>query len=83
MLAEIREAADLTLGRPDYADPRAPFAAANLFAMTFSLAQAWDEALAAFERTEAVVTERPWNYLNGKDQKAPYAKFHHFATKLG
>lgn len=83
VLAEIREAADLTLGQPDYADPRAPFGAANLFAMAFSLARAWDEALTAFKRTEGVVTERPWNYLNGNDQKAPYAKFHHFATKLG
>ena len=83
VLAEIRDAADLTLGQPDYADPRAPFAAANLFAMAFSLARAWDEARTAFERTEAVVTERPWNYLNGRDQKVPYAQFRHFATKLG
>ena len=83
VLAEIHDAADLTLGQPDYADPRAPFAAANLFAMAFSLARSWDEARTAFEATEGVVTRRPWDYMDGRDQKVPYAKFRHFADNLG
>jgi hypothetical protein len=83
VLAEIQEAADLTLWQPDYADARAPYALANLFAMAFSLARDWEQALPAFEATDWVVTRRPWEYLNGRDQKAPYAKFRHFATKLG
>lgn len=83
VLAEIQEAADLTLGQPDYADPRAPYSAANAFAMAFSLARAWDQARTAFEATNWVVTRNPWNYLNGRDPKVPYAKFRAFATSLG
>ncbi|HET9169810.1 MAG TPA: hypothetical protein VFN97_10245 [Actinospica sp.] len=83
VLAEIQEAADLTLGQPGHADARSPYSTANIFAMAFSLARSWESARSAFEATDWVVTRFPWMYLNGRDPKAPYAKFRDFAVRLG
>lgn len=69
--AELLEAAELSILRPEYSYPRNPYFAPNLFAMAFCLAGMWEPALAAFEATEGVVTGR-WQYINSKDPSFAY-----------
>lgn len=70
--SQLEEAADLSLFQPDHSYPRSPHFEANLFAMSFSLAGMRGEAARAFERAEGVVTQFPWQYINGRDQIAPF-----------
>ena len=71
---ELLEAAERSIFNPDYAMPRAPFAAYNVFAMAFHLAGLHEQARLAFKATGGIVTRFPWIYLNGADPAAPYAK---------
>lgn len=70
--AQLEEAADVSLFRPDYSYPRSPHFEANVFAMAFSLAGMHGQARRAFELTNGVVTAFPWQYINGRDQIAPF-----------
>jgi hypothetical protein len=53
--AELQEAADRTIFRPGYRPARDPYAAANVFAWTFTAARMWPQARAAFEASAGVV----------------------------
>lgn len=75
--AELIEAAERSIARPDFASPRAPYYAYNAFAMAFSLAELAPQARAAFAATDGVVTQAPWQYLN-VDTVVPYT---HWRTK--
>lgn len=80
--AEILEAANRTIFRPEYSHPRNPYWAANIFALAFSLAGMWPEALEAFKATDGVVTAR-WIYVNGKDPAFAYNAWREFVlTKV-
>ena len=70
--AQLEEAADVSLFRPNYSYPRSPHFEANVFAMAFSLAGMHGQARRAFELTNGVVTAFPWKYINGRDQIAPF-----------
>jgi hypothetical protein len=72
--AELLEAADRSIFNPDYAMPRAPHHAFNLFALMFCLAGLHEQSRAAFKATGGVVTKSPWHYFNAADPIAAYAK---------
>ena len=78
--AELLEAAELSILQQDYAFPRNPYYAANMFAMAFGLAGMWQEAFEAFKATEGVVTGR-WVYINGKDPAKAYDAWRNFVIK--
>jgi hypothetical protein len=78
--AELLEAAELSILQPDYAFPRNPYYAANMFAMAFGLAGMWQEAFEAFKATDGVVAGR-WVYINGKDPAKPYDAWRDFVIK--
>ncbi|HEU5355673.1 MAG TPA: hypothetical protein VFU65_14475 [Actinocrinis sp.] len=71
---ELLEAAERSVFHPDFAMPRAPVAAYNIFAMAFHLAGLHEQARIAFKATGGIVTRFPWMYINGADQVAPYTK---------
>lgn len=80
--SELAEAAEVSVFRPGYTVPRAPYDDANLFAMVFSLAGMQAEARRAFELTEGVVTRVPWEMIS-QDVMAVYtAKRRHARTAV-
>lgn len=68
--AELQEAADRTIFRPGYANPRSPYSAANVFAWAFCRAGMWPQARAAFTATEGVVV----NWAGWSDPAAVYTR---------
>ncbi len=80
--SELLEAAERSIFSPDYAMPRVPFAAHNVFAMAFHLAGLHEQARIAFGATGGIVTQFPWFYLNGADPVAPYAKAREISFRI-
>ncbi|MEV4542921.1 DUF4034 domain-containing protein [Micromonospora echinaurantiaca] len=70
--AELNAAADHSVRHPDYhARPGWP-TVHNLFAMAFAMAGDLRSAAGQFEVIGDLVTEWPWQYLNGRDPAAPF-----------
>lgn len=80
--AELTQAAEMSVLRPGYANPRNPYADANLFAMVFSMGGLQTEARRAFELTAGVVTRVPWEQWN-PDVAAIYTARRRLARAAG
>lgn len=78
--AQLLEAAELSLFNTASINPRRRYLLPNAFAMAFSLAGLHKEAVAAFERTEGVVTSWPWSYMSGTATEA-YVKRRDFSLQ--
>ncbi|MFD8073093.1 hypothetical protein ACFV3E_10635 [Streptomyces sp. NPDC059718] len=69
---ELHEAADRSYRNAAYQGALDPVGTFNAFAMAFALAGEKKAAAEAFAATGGLVTEFPWQYLNGNDPVAAY-----------
>ncbi|SNS14612.1 hypothetical protein SAMN05216252_103340 [Actinacidiphila glaucinigra] len=72
VVAELHEAADRSYRHAAYGEPVSRLGTLNTFALAFVLAGEKKAAAAAFTATGGLVTEFPWQYLDGDVPVSPY-----------